>query len=185
MIRKGVIVVLTLGAVTAGAAWPGSYYYGVGLIHTTDVTFGSPHPLPARSVSLLGGAIFQGWLYVWSERVPDGAMEGERALRFRSLLNPGWEWHVVERSIDPLLFAIVRLNPWRPVIIPTSTVMLISTPLWLAASLFAAYPAIAFIRGPLRRWRRRRRGECQNCGYNLTGNVTGVCSECGTKIESP
>jgi hypothetical protein len=26
-------------------------------------------------------------------------------------------------------------------------------------------------------------GRCQKCDYNLTGNVTGVCSECGEKIE--
>ena len=50
---------------------------------------------------------------------------------------------------------------------------------------FAAYPAIAFIRGPLRRWRRRKKGLCIGCGYNLTGNVSGVCPECGTKaVES-
>lgn len=27
-------------------------------------------------------------------------------------------------------------------------------------------------------------GHCQNCGYNLTGNVSGKCSECGTAIEA-
>jgi hypothetical protein len=48
--------------------------------------------------------------------------------------------------------------------------------------LFAAYPTIAFIRGPVRRWRRRRRGCCLNCGYDLTGNVSGVCPECGEAI---
>lgn len=25
-------------------------------------------------------------------------------------------------------------------------------------------------------------GHCRKCGYNLTGNVSGVCSECGTRI---
>ena len=25
---------------------------------------------------------------------------------------------------------------------------------------------------------------CQNCGYNLTGNVSGVCPECGRPIEA-
>ena len=55
-------------------------------------------------------------------------------------------------------------------------------PLWIFAALFATYPAVAFIRGPLRRWRRRKRGWCLKCGYDLTGNETGVCSECGTKI---
>ena len=27
--------------------------------------------------------------------------------------------------------------------------------------------------------------QCVHCGYNLTGNVTGMCLECGNKIESP
>jgi predicted RNA-binding Zn-ribbon protein involved in translation (DUF1610 family) len=27
-------------------------------------------------------------------------------------------------------------------------------------------------------------GHCHRCGYNLTGNVSGVCPECGTKIEN-
>ena len=30
-----------------------------------------------------------------------------------------------------------------------------------------------------RGWRRRRRGRCVGCGYNLTGNVSGTCPECG------
>ena len=35
-------------------------------------------------------------------------------------------------------------------------------------------------------WRRDRRypeGCCQGCGYDLTGNESGVCSECGTEAE--
>lgn len=28
-------------------------------------------------------------------------------------------------------------------------------------------------------------GFCSICGYNLTGNVSGVCPECGKAIESP
>ena len=30
------------------------------------------------------------------------------------------------------------------------------------------------------RTRRYRAGRCQNCGYDLTGNTSGICSECGT-----
>jgi hypothetical protein len=29
------------------------------------------------------------------------------------------------------------------------------------------------------------KGQCLACGYNLTGNVSGVCPECGTRITSP
>ena len=48
--------------------------------------------------------------------------------------------------------------------------------------LFAIWPTIAFIRGPYRRCRRRRKGLCLRCGYNLSGNVSGVCPECGERI---
>ena len=30
----------------------------------------------------------------------------------------------------------------------------------------------------------RREGHCQSCNYNLTGNVSGICPECGTKISA-
>ena len=53
--------------------------------------------------------------------------------------------------------------------------------LWLLLATFAVYPGAAFIRGPLRRRRRRRSGRCQRCGYDLTGNVSGRCPECGAE----
>jgi len=33
-------------------------------------------------------------------------------------------------------------------------------------------------------WRRSRHrpGHCRNCSYNLTGNVSGLCPECGTRV---
>jgi len=33
-----------------------------------------------------------------------------------------------------------------------------------------------------RRDPRRRAGHCRSCGYDLTGNESGVCPECGTSI---
>lgn len=32
---------------------------------------------------------------------------------------------------------------------------------------------------------RRERGLCFRCGYDLTGNVSGVCPECGTPTPQP
>jgi len=52
---------------------------------------------------------------------------------------------------------------------------------WVPLALLAAYPAVAFVCGPVRRWRRRRKGRCVRCGYDLTGNVSGVCPECGER----
>ena len=48
-------------------------------------------------------------------------------------------------------------------------------------ALLGLYPTVAFVRGPLRRRSRSARGRCINCGYDLTGNFSGVCPECGTQ----
>jgi len=58
----------------------------------------------------------------------------------------------------------------------------IEAPFWFLLILLLSYPAIVFYRGPLRLWQRRRKGLCLKCGYNLTGNTTGVCSECGEAV---
>jgi hypothetical protein len=39
-----------------------------------------------------------------------------------------------------------------------------------------------YIRRCLQQQSRRRQGECLRCGYNLTGNVSGICPECGTPV---
>jgi len=56
-------------------------------------------------------------------------------------------------------------------------------PLWMPVGLLVLWPVIAFLRGPLRRARLVLKGLCRNCGYDLEGNVTGVCPECGS--DSP
>lgn len=52
-------------------------------------------------------------------------------------------------------------------------------PLWI--------PLIPLLTDTLFLWRRDRRpraGHC-SCGYNLTGNVSGICPECGRPIAFP
>ena len=44
------------------------------------------------------------------------------------------------------------------------------------------YLAFDLICGPTRRWWRRKHRLCVNCAYNLTGNVSGVCPECGKPV---
>ena len=71
---------------------------------------------------------------------------------------------------------------WESYIFMGSRYRVVHLSLWIPFVLFAAYPTIAWIRGPVRRWRRRQRSLCLTCGYDLTGNVSGVCPECGTPI---
>jgi hypothetical protein len=57
-------------------------------------------------------------------------------------------------------------------------------PNWLAWSGCGA-ASFALLGPPLLRpWLQRRKSvwQCQKCGYDLTGNVSGVCPECGSKV---
>ena len=67
----------------------------------------------------------------------------------------------------------------RPMVVLTD----LTIPLWMLCPLTAILPAVW-----LRRYRRDRRlrtdgmPHCTQCDYNLTGNVRGICPECGTPI---
>ncbi len=58
--------------------------------------------------------------------------------------------------------------------------------LLLAAAVWVPLYAVLMVRAVLaaRRTYRREHGLCVNCGYDLTGNVSGRCPECGTAIVS-
>ena len=53
----------------------------------------------------------------------------------------------------------------------------VELPHWLPVAVFGLAPALSI----LRRLSRRPPGHCR-CGYDLTGNISGVCPECGARI---
>ena len=65
----------------------------------------------------------------------------------------------------------------------TTTVQILRIPIWILIIVFAAYPLKVYMLGGLRRYLRRERNQCPFCGYNLTHNESGVCSECGSSIR--
>ena len=58
---------------------------------------------------------------------------------------------------------------------------------WLVVVFFLIYPAISLLVQSYlnRRWAARHHGKgCLHCGYNLTGNISGRCPECGEPVAS-
>ncbi len=54
---------------------------------------------------------------------------------------------------------------------------------WITTFPLGALGAGLIVGASLRRPKAEARGACLSCGYNLTGNVSGVCPECGTDIQ--
>lgn len=59
----------------------------------------------------------------------------------------------------------------------------IGIPLWTPAMLIGGVWTLPRVHRAVVRRRRRQRGVCVECCYDLTGNVSGVCPECGTKMH--
>ena len=58
-----------------------------------------------------------------------------------------------------------------------------AVPYWILLTLLLPYPASLVARRAFRR-RRARRGLCPQCGYDLTNNTSGTCSECGQPVSA-
>ena len=60
---------------------------------------------------------------------------------------------------------------------------------WCAASILMVLALIGVLDGlvirAISRIERPSMPQCQACGYNLTGNLSGICPECGARIRLP
>lgn len=61
------------------------------------------------------------------------------------------------------------------------TVSQLNMPLWIPSSVSVLFSLILFVRRR-RRLRRADSATCEICTYDLRGNVSGVCPECGTGV---
>jgi hypothetical protein len=132
----------------------------------------------------IGAGCFKGILWLGDYRMPNGMS-----------LGTGWDYRLDDAPAgDPIAdwasddialhrFAGFGFAYGTKANIFNATIRAIGIPCWFIV-LLSAIPPAAWIR----RWRTIRRGLregcCQNCGYNLTANLSGVCPECGTPIAS-
>ncbi len=78
---------------------------------------------------------------------------------------------------ETVLRPFTALHSQRGVI--TWQLQFITVPAWVYLPILAVWPVVAFLRGPHLRRRRRKRGLCVDCGYNLFGLPEPRCPECG------
>ena len=177
MSRKVVIVALTLAALATGLLWVVTHHRVLAAqsalsdkVHAGIVIANGlagcivcrDKPQPYRHSWVLWGSICHG------------------------LVRSGdYPWSTDPDTVRPLFDQGIFGRTYHREEFRYCTVNVAVTPLWSLTALFATYPTIAFFRGPVRRWRRRRNGWCVDCGYDLTGNVSGICPECGTRIQQP
>ena len=80
----------------------------------------------------------------------------------------GIEWTIMDFSLR-----------WNAVYV-YARVYGVTIPHWFLTLIFATFPAIWLFK-----WNKRRKlgpNACRACGYDLTGNESGKCSECGKTI---
>ena len=79
---------------------------------------------------------------------------------------------------------IQQFSPVAPM--TENHLMIVIVPLWILVVLFGVMPAIWLVKF-LRAYQvshRIKQGCCTACGYDLAGNVSGVCPECGTAVDN-
>ena len=135
-----------------------------------------------------GGYHNRGWLardgslhLIRDDRTIEPSLPSGSSHRRRDGIDPAPGFH-----LEPTKFGFAnvnRISGWREpggggVRQVTNTRSQWSFPLWLPA-LVLALPAVGRVASRLRRRNRRLTGRCISCGYDLTGNLSGTCPECG------
>ena len=140
----------------------------------------------ALCLMLVGAWCASGFVSICWYRMSDGRYIGLRrgvwfvywreGLLTQPVPQPGW---TITRRLGPewrtRWFPRIQTWPLAPGSITRTTI-----PVWFSLAIVACLTTFLWYRD-----RRPPRGHCQACGYSLTGNVSGVCPECGAAIKSP
>ncbi len=163
MIRKAIIVLLTVACfgslafdIANRCGWAGVHWN----IH--DDQFQAVEPAER----------------IWLLTSPPGSL----AIGYEQLVKQAPTWRMIDLGIATIRIRDSQLfyaGGWRKEIWRSTVVTI---PFWFIGLLLGIWPTVAFLRGPCRRRGRRTKGSCRKCGYNLTGNVSGVCPECGSAV---
>ena len=179
MIRKIVIVVLTLGAVGTGVVGATTFFMPLWWVWKSK---------PASLAVYVGDGVVETRYRTIKpgKTIPFGRRGGRAGFAWETRHDIN-TWDSWMRGGRYLRVGKYDAKPPDAVFIPASFryEYRLRIPLWGPFVAFSLIPAATVVTGRLIRHRRKRRGVCVKCRYDLTGNVSGVCPECGTKVKQP
>jgi len=174
---------LVFSGMTAGSAEP----YASLLQYCWDVAFfallcGAIFGLlPAALVSLLVEC--GRWLHTSSSRKRDAAIRIV-LLSPRTLLLPVIAWTTFA-ALDAVSHPSFGLGSGKPTWITSPLIPILCSPWWLVPALVLLVVNCRVAIGRLATMPPLMEPPtCEKCGYNLTGNVSGICPECGRPIKT-
>lgn len=161
-IGRALVILLSALAITSALAWPVSYWH----VSLTNRSFRD-----------------DGHFLVWD--IGDDVTIRARDGLASAVVDGGWRESGTGAHWDLRVLGAKVFYDSLPhsSIIPPRISVIVAVPFWMVSLVTLIYPLIVF-RRRLRQRHRRRRGACLACGYNLTGNVSGVCPECGADLCS-
>jgi len=185
--RFAILLLLSILSADGFALWISTSWY------RTRVTFGSLEATPCTEVYLDDRCTLHlarlthldepahktyskvdYWMARWQLITGPVAQPRGGGIKFVGWKGINGSFHVFDPPKPP--------SPDKPLILNDTKYLMLSVKLWPILLLLLIYPTLAFVRGPVRRHRRRKKGLCLHCGYNLTGNTSGACPECGERI---
>jgi hypothetical protein len=114
-------------------------------------------------------------LYFWVEQTPKPTADVK--ISCGSCAPPSWSNGLETYDSWSNNLVIITVDNPRPGIESGG----LRFPHWVLGVLFAFVPFVRYMAH--RRGRRPLRDHCGRCGYNLTGNISGVCPECGAAYK--
>ena len=171
MVRKLVFVVMSVLTVGTAFAWCASYWRPTKVEYFTD----GQEPRIVLNRNLPTTQVWRRYAPFWHVSVEKGDLEifhGEYILSGTFL---------VSEQTSHFGFRVSR-SYYSPNWVISRTY---GIPMWAPTILFLAYPVLTIVRSPrVRRRHRQRHGLCLYCGYDLRGNMSGACPECGRAFQS-
>ena len=155
------------------ALWVRSHWrFDLLLVRSVEPIPGAGFSVAQLSFSYRSGVLYFGRQRWGSDQAPG---DGRGPVVLKSSPAVGGKW---DAGFNPgnVRWHVGRLA-WVDDVSRTHRASFLTVPAWLLAAVFAALPAARLHR---RARARITHGQCSSCGYDLTGNVSGVCPECGT-----